>query len=596
MPTIESNDLSVGDALKDFYAVPDYQREYVWDDDQVGQLLSDIRAEQADAPETDYFVGSIVTCEGKQGRYDLIDGQQRMTTLFVVLCAYRDRLRALGQTQNTVADTLLATQKVDNEGQESFEVRLDLQYEDAGKLIVGLVQGEIPEAKTWTRSMTNIMIAYSTATRFYEKEFGDDVAAIRKFFGYLINRVKLIRVRTDSLARALKIFETINDRGVGLDAIDLLKNLLFMKSRPADFDKLKVGWKKLVDALHDAGEKPLRFLRYVILSTYGDQKLREDELYSWLVDNEPKVGYASKPIAFVEALNDAATAYLNFMGGRGVDGKPHADMEAVQLLAGKATRQHLILLLAARNLPEEIFSAVCRDAEHLMFVYLIAGQNFREFETLFPVWAQQFSVIKTLDEYETFAKSTFGKRRQDLADRFRREFPMLQVDQMRKFQQRYVIAKLTQAVDLAGFGETSPGHVWLSRYCDGGANHVEHITPQTPSDAVRAEFGEGADDPGIIWSIGNLALAEAAINHSLGNKPYTAADGKYPELRPLKREVYPQSQHLLTRSISQQIEIGKNTAIDRAVAAFTPFEVWNREAVRKRAEILTELAGKVWRV
>ena len=271
MPAIESNDFTISDVLKDFYAVPDYQREYVWRKEEVEQLLSDIRDEQADDPNTEYFMGSIVICEGENGRFDLIDGQQRMTTLFVILCAYRDRLTALHQVSSAVVDSLLATQKADLKGHESFEVRLDLQYEDAGGLLAGLVAGKLPEGMNWTRSITNIMAAYESTMIFYKHEFDDNVDALRAFFGYLINRVKLIRVKTDSLARALKIFETINDRGISLDDTDLLKNLLFREAKELEFEKLKVGWKSLVDALHQAKEKPLRFLRYVILSNYGEQ-------------------------------------------------------------------------------------------------------------------------------------------------------------------------------------------------------------------------------------------------------------------------------------------------------------------------------------
>lgn len=57
------------------------------------------------------------------------------------------------------------------------------------------------------------------------------------------------------------MFETINDRGVGLNAMDLLKNLLFMKTSSEDYPRLKDRWKKLIDVLDDCGEKPLRFLR-----------------------------------------------------------------------------------------------------------------------------------------------------------------------------------------------------------------------------------------------------------------------------------------------------------------------------------------------
>jgi uncharacterized protein with ParB-like and HNH nuclease domain len=91
--SIESQDITVGGIFQAFYAVPDYQREYVWEAAQVEQLLSDILGEmppkQQEGPPAEYFIGSIVVCPNVTGVLDLIDGQQRMTTLFVVLCAIR---------------------------------------------------------------------------------------------------------------------------------------------------------------------------------------------------------------------------------------------------------------------------------------------------------------------------------------------------------------------------------------------------------------------------------------------------------------------------------------------------------------------------
>jgi hypothetical protein len=594
MSAIESKDLTLGEIFRDFYTVPDYQREYVWTGDEVEQLLSDIRSEQTDDGNAEYFIGSIVTCLNVTGRYDLIDGQQRVTSLFLAFCALRDRLKMLGEVQITTIQNLIATDRVDVSGTETREPRLDLQYEDAGSVIQCLVDGTPFPSGGATRSIANMRMAFQTTTDFYTREFAGDVKALRAFFGYLINRVKLIRVRTDSLARALKIFETINDRGVGLDAMDLLKNLLFIRSKAAEFEQLKMRWKQLVDRLHAADEKPLRFLRYVVLSTYGVEKLREDELYDWFVRNEARVGYGRSPIAFVDMLNAAAQAYVHFMQGLGPNGRPHPDVEALRLLAGKSTRQHLILLLAGRNLAEPLFGRLSRDVERILFVYLITRQNNREFEVLFPNWALEAARIATVDEYEEFSARTFSKRKQELADRFKREFEALDCGPMKRFQLRYIIAKLTQAVDLAAFGSTSEGHRWLSRYCDGGAAHIEHVAPQTPGEEVRAEFGLGADDRTLIWSIGNLALAEAAINHSLGNKPFSADHDAYPKLRPLKSVVYPQSQYLLTRAISLKVEIGKNSAIDRAMSSFAPFLKWNADAIRQRAVQLTRLALRVW--
>lgn len=85
---IQSDDLSISSLFQSFYAVPDYQREYVWETEQVEQLLTDILSEMAgDTPENspEYFIGSIVVCPGRDGVLDLIDGQQRMTTIYITL-------------------------------------------------------------------------------------------------------------------------------------------------------------------------------------------------------------------------------------------------------------------------------------------------------------------------------------------------------------------------------------------------------------------------------------------------------------------------------------------------------------------------------
>jgi hypothetical protein len=505
-----------------------------------------------------------------------------MTTLFVIFCAIRDRLEVLGDRNTSAIARLIAEETTDEWGNDIFQSRLDPQYEDAGDVFIKLVDGKKPSKSAQTRSMRNIANAYYTALQFLTEEFGDDSTALRGFYGYLVNKVKLIRINTDSIARALKIFETINDRGVGLDAMDLLKNLLFIRAPSDQFDKLKLEWKELTDKLYKAKEKPLRFLRYYIFSAFGVIKLREDELYSWLVQNEEKVGFGIQPIAFVEKLNDALTAYLNFLQGYDPHGRNHPAVESLAILAGNTTRQHLILLLAARDLPAEIFAAVCRDAERLIFVYLVARQISREFEVLFPEWAVRIAAVKSLDEYHALSADTFQRRRLELGPRFRREFAALDGRSLKQYQLRYVLGKLTQYIDLAAYGGRSDAHRWLSRYCDGGTTHIEHVLPQKLTPSVLAEFGEGADDPALVWSLGNLVLVEKSINTSLGNTAFSN-----------KRTVYPKSQHLLTRSISELPEIGR-TAIDRSLDGFEPFAFWNEVAIKRRHSMLAAIADRVW--
>ena len=84
------------DKLKDyFFVVPDYQREYVWQvDDQIEQFLIDIDDEYDPhaKQQTSYFIGSIIVVKNGE-KYDVIDGQQRLTTIVISLCALRDVLQ-----------------------------------------------------------------------------------------------------------------------------------------------------------------------------------------------------------------------------------------------------------------------------------------------------------------------------------------------------------------------------------------------------------------------------------------------------------------------------------------------------------------------
>ena len=317
--TIASQDINVERVFHSFYVVPDYQREYVWGSEQVEQFLEDINGERADSASAttspEYFIGSIVVCPGRDGVLELIDGQQRMTTLFLLLCAVRDRIRALGEKPPEALAFQIAATSTDESDQDHFRYRLDLQYEDSGDVLVRIAKGSFEDVdRRATRSVRNIVNAYEVAAVFFRREFGLDAQGLRAFYGYLINKVKLIRIETRDVAKALKVFETINDRGVGLDPVDLLKNLLFMKASRADFDKLRDHWKNLQDSIFAMGERPLRFLRYLIVSRYDVEVLREDETYRWFAENESVCGYSRDPVGFAKGLYESAQAYGTLLG------------------------------------------------------------------------------------------------------------------------------------------------------------------------------------------------------------------------------------------------------------------------------------------
>ena len=582
--TIQSQDISVADVFHSFYVVPDYQREYVWNTEQVEQLLNDINAEidrddPAKAPE--YFIGSIVVCPGSENVLELIDGQQRMTTLFIILCAIRDRIQGLGEQELGALGSQISAASTDAAGRDQFRYRLDLQYEDSGDVLVNIAAGKLNDVKSAsTRSSANIRNAYKVTRSFLVQEFADDADKVRAFYGYLTNKVKLIRIETKDVANALKIFETINDRGVGLDSMDLLKNLLFMKASRDEFEKLKTQWKKLQDAIFDMKEKPLRFLRYFIFSRYDVNALREDQIYSWFSANEETCGYGADPLGFVEELLSSAHAYRNFLNGCDQSGQRNCYLENLQLLGGKAARQHLILLLAGRHLQQAQFDQLAREIEDLYFIYVITRENTRDFEQGFARWSTELRKISDTDDLEAFISRRFVPTKVNLSARFDEAFRHIYANSVQIYRLRYILAKLTQYIDLNAYGETE-GTRWLKHYVEGGFD-IEHIFAQNPSKDAAAEFG-AFEDQDIHNRLVNLVLIEKSINASVGNRPYSR-----------KQDAYRQSKLLLTKALAEQPKVGTNTRIDIAVADLDCFLEWNETAVIDRQDMLTKLARSVW--
>ena len=585
--TIQSHDIRVADVFQAFYAVPDYQREYVWGTEQVEQLLTDINAEldgadPAEAPE--YFIGSIVVCPGQDSVLELIDGQQRMTSLFLSLCAIRDRIREMEKEPPGALGPQIAATSTDVAGRDQFRYRLDLQYEDSGDILEQIAKSRLASpGGPSTRSIDNIRNAYAVSLEFLRREFGDNEGSLRAFYGYLTNKVKLIRIQTKDVAKALKIFETINDRGVGLDSMDLLKNLLFMKASHDEFESLKDNWKELQDAIHAMGEKPLRFLRYFIFSRYDVEVMREDQIYGWFAQNERLCGYAANPVDFAAELLRAAEAYQQFLAGNDASGAKNRFLENLQLLGGKAARQHLILLLAGRHLPQAQFSRLAREVEDLFFVYVVTREPTRNFERNFARWAGEVRRIRGEHDLIDFIGRRFTPAKAELAARFDDAFRRLYVGAVQQYRLRYILAKLTQHVELKAYGETE-GTKWLSRYTGGGFE-IEHVFPRNPSPEAATEFGASEDPDVVADRLGNLVFVEKSINASLGNRPYSG-----------KREIYGQSQLLLTKALAERPKVGANTRIDVAVADLDPFAEWNERNVVRRQEQLVGLAHSVWRL
>ncbi len=132
MARIENHKYSIEEAFREcFYIVPDYQREYVWTDKEVHQLLEDIN-EQIDAGSTrEYFIGTVlVSPTDQKNHYEVIDGQQRLTTFFLLLCALKHVFQA--EPQRQTVSGLISTSYTDSDGETRTSLKLEPRYESAG--------------------------------------------------------------------------------------------------------------------------------------------------------------------------------------------------------------------------------------------------------------------------------------------------------------------------------------------------------------------------------------------------------------------------------------------------------------------------------
>lgn len=606
-PKIESADLSIEQMYKDFYIVPPYQREYVWSDVDVQAFADDIYNEFYGSKgelvaNREYFIGSVVVCRTAHGPYDLIDGQQRMTTIFLFLCAIRDVLRDLGEAPSNSLEGMIRDTRAGDDGNDVQDYRLLLQYDDSRDVLVRIAQGAVIAAsRDDTRSMACIIDAYETLRRFLAAQFDTSADEVKQFFVAFIRRVKLIRIVTPDLTHALKVFETVNDRGVGLTAMDLLKNLLFMRTTPADYPKLQILWKELTTSLETCREKPLRFLRYYVMANHKDYRsasgkpVREDELYEWFGKHAAEIGIEAKPLEFAKELVSAARDYAQFAAGRATDGKTSiAGLKNIQHLSGKA-RQHFILMLASRHLPADALVELARQVENLFFVYVIVREPTKNFETKFADWSESLRNARTLEDVQAIIRSRIAPEVESKSRTFDFAMNELAATAVPKYRLKYVLAKLAQYVDQVAWQDAQSVQQ-LDHYLDGKLE-IEHILPQKVDPATWAGFDDPEAAARSVQRLGNLTLLEKPLNAAVCNAGFDK-----------KLAAYKSSKIILTRAIGNPDLFGKNTSLHRALGlvadistgsaalAVGDVPVWTSEKIEARQATMATLAREVWMV
>lgn len=482
----------------------------------ISQLLNDIYEEYIDDRNSEYFIGSIVVNKREDGSYEVIDGQQRLTTLFISLCALKTLFENSPEHLREI-EGLLTSQKSNDRGEFNQSRHLDLQYEDSSEVLDAILENKILEKKL-SGSSENIKEGFNTVYEYLKTNFQKQEDLI-KFYGYFMHKVNFVQIETPSVSDALKIFETINERGVGLNSMDLLKNLIFQQLEKDDFQKINNEWKIITKTLEKHNQKPLRFLRYFIMANYlvrdtkDGEVIREDEIYDWITKHADLCGYEKDPLGFVKKVQEGAEAYTLFFHASTLDGKKSIELENIRNLGGGAFSQHLVLLLAAKDLPSELFSHLVRQIESLIFYYFITKTPAKALEARFSKWADELrDVIKNNDQknaLNSFIDSTFVAEKKRLESTYGAMFANLTINSLQRYKIKYILAKIAQYIESKRIGGEGAGD--LERYIDKKIE-IEHILPNTPTQELITPFNDLENYNNYKIKLGNLTLLEKPHN------------------------------------------------------------------------------------
>jgi hypothetical protein len=259
-------------------------------------------------------------------------------------------------------------------------------------------------------------------------------------------------------------------------------------------------------------------------------------------------------------------------------------------MCGGGFSLHHVLLLAASNLPGRLYDHFLRQLESFLFYYIFTKTPTKDLERSFSFWADELRAISEIPEessqrqrlnaffVDRFQKNMDAKE-QELQDALRR----YTLYSMQQYRSRYLLAKLTQHVDMAFRGLKTPGS--LDEYT---VLEIEHILPNSPKPDLRTCFeavsGEASYDRSKM-RLGNLTLLEKPINIVAGNDFFDA-----------KKVEYRKSRNYLTSSLADLHAVGQDTSISRINAKLREFDVWNADSIDKRQEMLLALVRDTWKM
>lgn len=500
------------------FKIPSFQRPYAWTKDEIGQLLDDIFGD-SDQFKKSYFLGSVVLVRQNTTSSDntllVLDGQQRISTLTLIIAILISKVENDKQSENDVSDfkSYLFSRKL--KGKKT--PKIELQPSDA-KIFESLIDDPAnankPELRKTTLGIAALTISdlldyYSITNSVFSKS----KEAFYDMLERLMYEVEVIEIITPSEFDAFRLFETLNNRGLELNAGDLIKNKLFSRCE-YDLEDVIESWNNLLNNLED--EDIVSFLRTFWISSHGF--VRKDKLYDTYKAHIESLTVKDAAVFALE-LEEAAELHRGIITPKYHRNSTDRDSTELTEILSRLSLSYKVricrpALLSAAKFKPEFLLPVARLCESITVRYSIVGS--RSSNLLESLYANICKEIRSKDfSWETLTNSPlFNDIPSD--EEFKQSLINIDIHNPSSAWREILI----QLNAFIGHGEAK---------IDNSTNvNIEHILPQNPS--AEALFDSGMTEGEAVQFIpkfGNLTLLSETKNRKISNKSFKDKSDQY---------------------------------------------------------------------
>jgi len=585
-----------------------YQREYKWQTKQLDELTSDLtdvflrnydpkHERRAVAGYDRYFLGSIIVSQ-KNGRDFIIDGQQRLTTLTLLLLFLMKRQETAGQ-QSAIQEMIFS----EDYGEKSFNI----DVEERRPVMQALFDGSAIEDDDLPESPRNIVARFNEIEELFPKEIDED--ALPYFIDWLTKNVHLVEITAYSDDVAYTIFETMNDRGLSLSPTDMLKGYLLAnitdeRSRNA----ASAEWKRLISSLRalapDDHESDADFFKAWLRAQHADS-IRErkknarpqawdligSEYHRWVRDQAERLGLVQSGQPRPGAYKDFITAEMAFYAKwyvaiRKAEMKPVRGLETLFYNATNQFTHQPTLLLAtieASDSDDAIRLKMRLVAKYADIFLARRYCNFRntDYNTL---QYNVFTVVRDIRRKEPGEIAALLRKRLEEQEESLEGFETLYLNQWSHRPIKRLLARMADYIEVGSGGE--PRYAEYVTLRGKKAYEVEHIWPNHPED-FRDEFPHKADFEDYRNRLGGLLLLPKQFNASYGAKTYADKLEHYYGQNALARTLHPRA---------YEHSPGFRRFMEEQSLPFQPHRQFKRADIDERQRLYRDIAERIWNV